>query len=118
MLNWVHDSVFYMLCVYEFYYLFPEWPTVTLRPAASTPYQEGPVISTCRATGKPTPHVYWVDDVANSTANVTINTSGLEATMTLQNATAHDSGRFRCVAENEAGMAVTYFHIYCKRQPQ
>ncbi|KAK2176111.1 hypothetical protein NP493_682g00011 [Ridgeia piscesae] len=88
-------------------------PTVTLAPEASKSSQRGSVTSTCRATGRPAPRVYWVDDVTNSTRSVTTNASGLEATMTLQNATAHDSGRLRCVAENEAGMAMTYFHIYC-----
>ena len=89
---------------------------MTLSPGASIPDEDGFVKSMCRATGIPTPRVYWVrDDGDNSTAKLTTNTSGADAIMTLEGATAQDSGRIRCVAENEAGMAATYFHIYCKR---
>ena len=89
---------------------------MALNPDASIPTADGFVKSICRSTGIPTPLVYWVDDDDgnNSTAKLTTNTSGSDAIMTLKGATARDSGRLRCVAENEAGMAATYFHIYCK----
>ena len=76
----------------------------------------------CNAVGNPTPTFSWIKDGAavNTTANPRISLSSDKKQLTITNVNRDDSERYRCVANNSVGAAVTSnaatLHVQCKKK--
>lgn len=65
----------------------------------------------CIADGSPTPTISWLRDGETLTADHRISLLGFNTTLQFSQTQVNDTGRYSCVANNNAGQASRNFNL-------